>query len=99
MSRSNRLRATVVLSALLLAAAPSFAAPPLLERGAESGAVASLLESFRQWLGGLWTAAASLSEEGDSGARIDGNGLQERAGARIDGNGDAGARIDGNGLY
>jgi hypothetical protein len=100
MPRSTQSRtAAVVLSVLLLAAVPSFAAPsaPAPETDAGLSAPAALLQDLWQWMGSLWNAGTSAGE-GDAGARIDGNGVVDLAGARIDGNGDAGARIDGNGL-
>lgn len=97
MPRSTQSRtAAVVLSVLLLAAVPSFAAPSAPQPDAGLSAPA-LLQNLWQLLGSLWSAS-TFADEGDAGARIDGNGLVDRAGARIDGNGDAGARIDGNGL-
>jgi hypothetical protein len=98
MPRSTQSRtAAVALSVLLLAAVPSFAAPSAPETGTVLSSPAALLQDLWQWMGSLWNAS-TFADEGDAGARIDGNGLAERAGARIDGNGDAGARIDGNGL-
>ncbi len=94
---THRRTAAVALSVLLLAAVPSFAAPSArVEKGSGISAPEALFQNLWQWLEGLWTAGAS-AEDGDAGARIDGNGVAELAGARIDGNGDAGARIDGNG--
>lgn len=100
MPRSTQSRtAAVALSVLLLAAVPSFAAPSVPSPKTDAGlsAPAALLQNLWQWMGSLWNAATS-ADGGDAGARIDGNGGVELAGARIDGNGDAGARIDGNGL-
>jgi len=98
MPRSTQSRtAAVVLSVLLLAAVPCFAAPSAPAPDAGLSVPAALLQNLWQLLGSLWSAS-TFADEGDAGARIDGNGLMDRAGARIDGNGDAGARIDGNGL-
>jgi hypothetical protein len=102
---SHRRIAAVALSALLIAAAPSLAA---VGSGPAAG---SIQDGLLQSIWGVWERLSSLwsalGEEGDAGARIDGNGSLDRAGARIDGNGltagelegDAGARIDGNGAY
>lgn len=97
MPRSTQSRtAAVALSVLLLAAVPSFAAPSAPKTDTGFSAPAALLQDFWQWMGSLWSAS-TFADEGDAGARIDGNGLGDRAVTRID-EGDAGARIDGNGL-
>jgi hypothetical protein len=102
---SHRRIAVVALFALLTCAAPSLAAG-----GRTLGSTGGWLQgvwSLWEGLSSLWSAAG---EEGDAGARIDGNGAPDQAGARIDGNGstdrsaaqldgDAGARIDGNGGF
>lgn len=106
---SHRRIAAAALCVLLTAATPALAAGG---RAIPAGAPVQAWEELLQTVRGLWEGLGSLwsavEEEGDAGARIDGNGSRDQVGVRTDGNGateesaaqlegEAGARIDGNG--